>query len=159
MTVTTKADLIAIVATRAEGSPEVAQHTHIECHCPGHVHRKENYEQGCFCPECASAQAVKLGLAASDTESEVDDPDDGPRWCEECGRLISMAITADGAVEEMEHWEASGPKDPSGEAYGGPPRSPEDWRVFMLCLVAIPDEHLSRVARIVMAPVPPVECQ
>lgn len=133
-----RATMLSVVAERAQGSPEAAAHTHIECHCPGHVHRTGRYEEGCFCPNCAVAEAIERGLAARDTEPEnVDEPDDTPQWCERCGRLISSAITPDGAGEELSRWETRAP------------RNAEEWRDFALCVSAIAEEHLPRVARVI----------
>ncbi len=138
----TRAEMIAIVTHHMAGSPEAAQHTHIECRCwPDHVHRKDTYEQGCFCPECASLEAVERGLVAEDTEPERDGPNDGPRWCERCGRLLTTEITSDGAEEELAHWESDYPSAALNCA--------KHWREFMLCVVAIPEEHLPRVAKLV----------
>jgi hypothetical protein len=133
--------LMAVVAERMAASSEAAQHTHIECHCADHVHRTDNFEQGCFCPGCASAEAVARGLASGDTEPDGDGPDDNPQWCEKCGRLITAEITSDGALEELVHWQ--------GDLPSARLDRPERWREFMLCVAAISEEHLPRVAALI----------
>lgn len=143
--------LVAIVEALAEGSQEPARHTHIECNCPNLVHRTDEFEQGCFCPDCASAEAVKRGLDSEDTEPENEGPDDRPQWCEDCGRLITLrttpdllwGISPDGALEELEHYE-------SGLGFEkGEPKTPDDWRVFLLLVDAIDAEHLRRVEAVI----------
>lgn len=147
----TREELIAIVTERMAGSQPAARHTHIECWCPDRAHRREDYDEGCYCPDCAAKAAVALGYPATDTELETEGPDDGPRWCQECGRLITLrddperpwGITSDGALEELVHYE-------SGlGAERGEPKTPDDWRVFLLCVDAIAEEHLPRVEAVV----------
>lgn len=147
----TRAEMITIVEQLAVDSQEPARHTHIECRCEDRAHRRGDYEQGCFCPDCAAAAAVKLGYPATDTEPERDGPDDAPQWCEECGRLITLrstpdlpwGITVDGALEELEHFE-------SGLGFEkGEPRTPDDWQVFLLLLDSISEEHLGRVESVI----------
>jgi hypothetical protein len=136
----------AAVTEHALGAPEPAQHCHIECLCEGLAHRTEHYIQGCFCRPCASAKAVELGMDANDVEVEApnEDGDDGVRWCGSCGALITSKITADAANEEMAHWEASG-------SPGGPPKTSAEWREFLLCVEAIEERHLVRVADVLAA--------
>lgn len=147
----TRQDLIAIVEERAAGAPEAARHTHIECRCPDGDHRREDYDEGCFCPACAADAAVELGYPATDTLGEVEGPDDCPKWCEKCDRLITLrdspdlawGITPDGALEELEHYE-------SGLGFErGEPKTPDDWRVFLLLVDSIDEQHLPRVARVI----------
>lgn len=148
----TRAEMNEIVERRATGSQEPARHTHIECWCDGHIHRRDDYDPGCFCPDCAARAAVKLGYPATDTEPEREGPDDSPQWCEECGRLITLrstpdlswGITSDGALEELEHFE-------SGLGFErGEPKTPDDWRVFQLIVDVIAEKHLSRVEAVIM---------
>lgn len=143
--------LIQAVEAKAVGSPEAQPHTHIECFCDGHIHRRDDYDDGCFCPPCAAAHAVSLGYPATDTEPETEGPDDTPQWCEKCGCLITLRSTPDeewgitpaGALEELEHYE-------TGLGFQkGEPKTPTDWRVFLLLVDSIADEYLPRVARIV----------
>ena len=147
----TRLELVAAVEKLAAGSREPARHTHIECNCAGRVHRREDYDQGCFCPDCAAATAVELGYPATDTESEVEGTDDSPQWCEKCGRLITLrdapdlpwGITPEGALDELEHFE-------SGLGFTrGEPSTPDDWREFLLTVDAIDDEHLPRVDAVI----------
>jgi hypothetical protein len=142
-----RAELIAIVESRAVGAREPARHTHIECHCPGLVHRRDDYDKGCFCPACASAAAVNLGYPATDTKPENEGPDDSPRRCETCDRLITLrstldlewGITPDGALEELEHYE-------TGLGFErGEPQTPDQWQDFLLVVDSIADEHMPRV--------------
>lgn len=147
----TREEMVAIVSERMAGSQEAARHTHIECFCRGRVHRRDDYDEGCFCPDCAAKAAVDLGYPATDTEPETEGPDDGPRWCQTCGRLITLrdtsdlawGITPDGALEELQHYE-------SGLGFEkGEPKTPDGWRVFLLCVDAIAEEHLPRVERVI----------
>jgi hypothetical protein len=133
--------LINVVAQRMAGSPEAAQHTHVECHCNTRGHRTDKFEEGCYCPECAVKEAVARGLDERDTEPEADGPDDSPQWCDRCDRLITTEITAVGARDELNHWESGEP--------GTRLDSQAKWREFMLCVQAIHDEHLPRVDRLV----------
>lgn len=143
----TRAELVAIVTERMAGSKPAARHTHIECRCSDLAHRREEHETGCFCPACAAKEAKARGLLRTDTEPEAEGPDDRPQWCEKCGRLITLrdsddlawGITADGALEELEHFETG------LGAKRGEPKTPDDWRVFLLCVDAIDEEHLLRV--------------
>ena len=150
-----RAAIVAVVEEQMAGSKEAAVHTHIECFCPGHIHRKDDYDPGCFCPDCAADAAEALGYPRTDIEPDWKDPDDaqeddGPRWCETCGRLISIVISDDGAEDELLHWETS-------TAPGGPPKDADDWRVFLLAVKAIKREHLPGVALVIerAQPIPP----
>lgn len=149
----TRDELIKVVEGFAVGARAAARHTHIECNCSNLAHRRDDYDQGCFCPECASAAAVALGYPSTDTESEVEGADDQPRWCEGCGRLITLrstpdlewGITADGALEALEHFE-------TGLGFErGEPNTPDTWLVFLLLVDSIDGEHLPRVEAIVRA--------
>ena len=51
----TRQELIATVEALAAGAREPARHTHIECNCADHAHRRDDYDQGCFCPDCAAS--------------------------------------------------------------------------------------------------------
>lgn len=143
--------LVAIVEKLAEGAREPARHTHIECNCPGLVHRKDEFEQGCYCPECASKEAVKRGLDTEDTEPENEGPDDNPQWCENCGRLITLRTKPDllwgispaGALEELKHFETG------LGAENGEPKTPDDWQVFLLLVDSIDEAHLRRVGAVI----------
>jgi hypothetical protein len=143
--------LTEIVEKLAEGSQEPAHHTHIECNCPGLVHRTDEFEEGCFCPECASEEAVKRGLDAEDIELENEGPDDNPKWCQNCDRLITLrttpdllwGITPEGALEELEHFETG------LGAEKGEPKTPDDWRVFLLLVDSIDETHLRRVEAVI----------
>lgn len=74
----TREEMIAIVSERMAGSQEAARHTHIECFCPDRKHRRDDYDEGCFCPDCAAKAAVDLGYPATDTQPEAEGPDDSP---------------------------------------------------------------------------------
>lgn len=154
----TREELAAIVVTRMFGSAEPAHHTHIECQCPGGVHRADQPDEGCFCPECAAKEAVRRGFNAKDIEPESEGPEDNPSWCESCGRLITLrttpellwGITPRGALEELEHFE-------SGlGAERGEPKTPDDWRLFLLLVDNIDEEHLPRVEALLWARPSPV---
>jgi len=144
-------EIQAYVAERMAGSQEAARHTHIECWCPDLEHRRDTYDGGCYCPACAAKAAAALGYPETDTEPEHEGPDDTPRWCDTCDRLITLrstpdiewGITADGALEELEHYE-------TGLGFErGEPKTPDDWRVFMLLVDAIEEEHLPRVVAVI----------
>jgi hypothetical protein len=146
-----RAALVAIVVERMAGSQEPGRHTHIECNCDDRDHRRDIYDDGCFCPECAALGAVALGYPPTDTEPEKEGPDDSPQRCETCGRLITLrntedlewGVTPDGALEELQHFE-------TGLGFKrGEPKTPDDWRLFLLCVDAIADEHLPRVAAVI----------
>ncbi len=135
-----RANLLFIVKARAAGAPPAQPHTHIECFCYDHIHRRDDYDDGCFCPACASKAAVALGYPPTDITEDVETPWDGddlPRWCETCGVLISTLITPDGALEELDEYERR------------PRTSPEEWRDFALCVENIADEYLPRVEAVV----------
>ncbi len=148
----TRKELVKAVSERMAGSPEASRHTHLECWCPDREHRRDDYDHGCFCPACAAKEAVRLGYPDTDTEPETEGADDGPQWCERCGCLITLrstpdeewGITPDGALEELEHYE-------TGLGFQkGEPKTPGDWRVFLLLVDSIADEHLPRVERVVL---------
>jgi hypothetical protein len=136
----TREQMIAIVEAHAAGSQEPAQHTHIECNCDDLAHRRDDYDQGCFCPDCAAEAAVKLGYPPTDVEPEAEGPDDSPQWCENCGHPLTTEITVAGALDELAHWESSD---------NAILVQPYLWRELMLCVVAIADEHLPRVRAII----------
>jgi hypothetical protein len=147
----TRSELTAMVEARAVGAQEAVRHTHIECNCPDLAHRRSDFDEGCFCPDCAIAAAVALGYPPTDTEPEKEGPDDGPQWCENCGRLITLrstpdlpwGITAEGALAELEHYE-------TGLGFKrGEPRTPDHWRNFLLVVDAIAEEHLPRVEAVI----------
>jgi hypothetical protein len=147
----TRQELIATVEALAAGAREPARHTHIECNCADLAHRRDDYDQGCFCPDCAAAAAVALGYPATDTEPEGEGADDRPCWCERCDRLITLrstpdrawGITPDGALEELKHYEA-------GLGFErGEPRTPDQWQDFLLLVDSIADEHLPRVEAVI----------
>ncbi len=146
-----RSELIAIIERRALGATPAAWHTHIECFCNDPEHHGDMDDSGCFCPNCASEAAVKRGFDAEDIVPENEGPDDNTQWCEECGRLITLrstpdldwGISADGALEELEHFE-------SGLGFErGEPKTPDDWQVFLLIVDSIDEEHLPRVEAIV----------
>ena len=146
--------LVTIAEAQAVGSREPAQHTHIECFCQGYVHRRDDYDEGCFCPECAAEHAVKLGYPSTDTRPENEGPDDSPQWCEECDVLITLRSSPDldwgisprGALEELEYYEKPGLGFDRGE-----PSTPDQWQVFLLVIDSIADEYLPRVVDVVNA--------
>lgn len=143
--------MTAIVEARAVGARSAARHTHIECNCDDGAHRRSDYDEGCFCPECAVAAAVALGYPPSDTEPEHEGADDSPRWCDTCDRLITLrntpdlewGITPDGALEALEHYE-------TGLGFQrGEPQTPEQWQDFLLLVDSIASEHLPRVEAVI----------
>jgi hypothetical protein len=145
--------MVAIVVARTAGAKQPMRHTHIECWCPDREHRRDDYDEGCFCPPCASEAAVALGYPATDAEPEAEGADDGPRFCQTCDRLITLrstddiewGVTLDGALDELAHYE-------TGLGFErGEPKTPEDWQVFLLMVDAIAEEHLPRVEAIIMA--------
>jgi hypothetical protein len=147
----TREEMIAIVTARMAGSQEPARHTHIECNCDDLAHRRDDYDVGCFCPDCAAKAAVELGYPPTDVKPENEGPDDNPQWCDDCGRLITLrdaewlawGITSAGALEELEHYE-------SGLGFErGEPKTPDDWRGFLLLVDSIADEHLPRVRAVI----------
>lgn len=148
----TREEMVAVVTERMAGSPEPQPHTHIECFCPGFIHRRDDYDEGCFCPGCAAKAAVALGYPPTDIEHDnpmgctgEGDVDDAVRWCETCGALISAEITKVAAEEELPHWEAA----PHVERNGGPPTTPTHWREFLLMVKAIDASLLPRVEAII----------
>lgn len=155
----TREEIIAVITERMRFSAPAAQHTHIECNCPGLVHQvgeyKTKYWEGCYCQGCASKEAVKRGLAATDTQPEVERPDDRPQWCEDCGALITSDITPTGALEELdEHWLGSFPELESAHL-----RTPDRWREFLLCAEAIAEEHLPRLEALLWSRPSPVSIE
>lgn len=143
--------LAETVEKLAEGSKEAARHTHIECNCTGLIHRTDGFEEGCFCPECASEEAIARGLDAEDTEPDGEGPDDNPKWCFKCDRLITLrttpevlwGLTPNGALEELGHFETG------LGAQKGEPKTPDDWRVFLLLVDSIDEIHLRRVEAVI----------
>ena len=147
-----RSSLIAVVEKLAAGAREPARHTHVECCCPDQEHVSLEPTEGCcFCPDCAAAEAIALGMPATDTRHEAEGADDRPEWCAKCGRLITLrssddiawGVSPDGALEELEHFE-------TGLGFErGEPKTPDDWMVFLLMVDTIAEEHLPRVEALV----------
>lgn len=143
--------LVAIAEAQSVGSREPARHTHIGCRCGNNDHLDLS-DQGCFCPPCAVYEAARRGFDANDVEPENEGPDDSPQWCEDCNVLITLrnapdldwGISQDGAEEELEHYEPGGLGFDRGE-----PSTPDHWRVLLLVIDSIADEHLVRVEAVV----------
>lgn len=144
--------LVALAEAQAVGSQEPARHTHIDCRC-GNDDHLDLSDQGCYCPMCAIYEAVRRGFDANDVKPENEGPDDNPQWCENCGALITLrddewlrwGISPDGAEEELEHYE-------TGLGFErGEPSTPDHWRVLLLVIDSIADEHLARVEAVVNA--------
>lgn len=150
----TREEMIAVVTARMAGSPEAQPHTHIECFCPGFIHRRDDYDEGCFCPGCAAKAAVALGYPPTDIEHDnpwgctgEGDVDDAVRWCETCGALMSAEINEDAAEDELLHWET--PRETTETRCGGPPSTAVEWREFLLTVKAIDSSLLPRAWAII----------
>lgn len=134
--------ILAFIRARMQGARPWARHTLIECFCPGYIHRKDEYEEGSFCPRCARAEAVKRGLDENDTKPENEGPDDHIVRCDSCDRRLSLSLTRYGAARELTHWESS-------EAYESALlNSPDRWRDFYMCAKYVSRKNLPRVVAI-----------
>jgi ADP-ribose pyrophosphatase YjhB (NUDIX family) len=138
---TLREQLLTIVAKKMANSTEPVPHYHL-CYTSGPS--EGDYVQECFCQNCAQVEAKKMSQRGESAKvlrgSENNGPDEFVKHCSVCEALVTFDLNRHAALDELNSWE------------GRPGKRmlvPNDWRLFMLCIKSLDDEHLLRARNII----------
>lgn len=103
-----------------------------------------DYVQECFCQNCAQLEARAMSQRSESARvervNEFDGPDDFVKHCEKCSALLTFDLGRSGAIDELKGWEGRP---------GVRMRDADNWRLFMLCLKSLDDEHMLRARNVI----------